>query len=83
MKTPNIAAVILAAGKGTRMKSKKAKVLHEVFFKPMLHHLLDTVIATDMQQTAVIVGHQREQVLASLRDGPTPYDFTPVVQREQ
>ncbi|MCI5141155.1 MAG: glycosyl transferase family 2, partial [Candidatus Electrothrix sp. ATG1] len=83
MNTPNISAVILAAGKGTRMKSDKAKVLHELFFKPMLHHVLDTVAATDIQQTAVIVGHQRERVLASLQDAPTPYAFTPVVQEEQ
>ena len=83
MNTPDISAVILAAGKGTRMKSEKAKVLHELFFKPMLHHVLDTVAATDIQQTAVIVGHQRERVLASLQDAPTPYAFTPVVQEEQ
>ncbi|MCI5162747.1 MAG: bifunctional N-acetylglucosamine-1-phosphate uridyltransferase/glucosamine-1-phosphate acetyltransferase [Candidatus Electrothrix sp. AX5] len=81
--TPNISAVILAAGKGTRMKSDQAKVLHELFFKPMLHHVLDSVAATDIGQIAVIVGHQRKQVLASLQEAPTPYNFTPVVQEEQ
>ena len=40
---PSITAVVLAAGKGTRMKSARAKVLHEVFFRPMLHHVLNTV----------------------------------------
>lgn len=79
MNTPNISAIILAAGKGTRMKSAKAKVLHELFFKPMLHHVLDTVAATGIEQPAVIVGHQREQVLASLRE----YRITPVIQEEQ
>jgi bifunctional UDP-N-acetylglucosamine pyrophosphorylase/glucosamine-1-phosphate N-acetyltransferase len=83
MNTPNISAVILAAGRGTRMKSDKAKVLHELFFKPMLHHLLDAVTATDIDQTAVIVGHQRQQVLDSLTDSPDEYQFTPVVQEEQ
>ncbi len=83
MNTPNISAVILAAGKGTRMKSGKAKVLHELFFKPMLHHVLDTVTTTDIQQIAVIVGHQRQQVLESLAQSPTSYCFTPVVQEEQ
>ena len=83
MNTPNISAVILAAGKGTRMKSDKAKVLHELFFKPMLHHVLDTVSATDVAHLAIIIGHQRERVLASLQDAPVPYNFTPVVQEEQ
>ncbi len=83
MSTPNISAVILAAGKGTRMKSDKAKVLHELFFKPMLHHVLDTVCATDVGHLAVIVGHQRERVLASLTEAPVSYNFTPVLQEEQ
>lgn len=79
MRSLNISAVILAAGKGTRMKSAKAKVLHELFFKPMLHHVLDAVAAAGIAQTAVIVGHQREQVLASLHG----YRITPVIQEEQ
>ncbi|MCI5167027.1 MAG: bifunctional N-acetylglucosamine-1-phosphate uridyltransferase/glucosamine-1-phosphate acetyltransferase [Candidatus Electrothrix sp. GM3_4] len=83
MSSPNISAVILAAGKGTRMKSDQAKVLHELFFKPMLHHVLDSVAATDIEHIAVIVGHQRERVLGSLQEAPTPYQFTPVVQEEQ
>ena len=75
----NITAVILAAGKGTRMKSGNAKVLHKLFFKPMLHHVLDTVTQTEIDHTAVIVGHQRQKVLDSL----TGYTFTPVFQDEQ
>jgi len=74
-----ITAVILAAGKGTRMKSNRAKVLHEVFFKPMLHHVLDSVQQAGIKQTVVIVGHQRDAVLASIAD----YGCTPVVQEEQ
>ncbi|MGR0481585.1 MAG: bifunctional UDP-N-acetylglucosamine diphosphorylase/glucosamine-1-phosphate N-acetyltransferase GlmU [Candidatus Electronema sp. V4] len=75
----NTAAVILAAGKGTRMKSGQAKVLHELFFKPMLHHVLDTVAAAGIERQAVVVGHQREKVLASL----AAYRISPVVQEEQ
>ena len=75
----SITAVILAAGKGTRMKSTRAKVLHEVFFRPMLHHVLDAVGAAGVDRCAVIVGHQREEVLGTL-DG---HRLTPVVQEEQ
>lgn len=75
----NITAVILAAGKGTRMKSNTAKVLHEIFFKPMLHHVLDAVQAAGIDRTAVIVGHQRDRVIQSLGG----YSFVPVTQKEQ
>ncbi|HBI16174.1 MAG TPA: glycosyl transferase family 2 [Desulfobulbaceae bacterium] len=74
-----ITAIILAAGKGTRMKSSQAKVLHEVFFKPMLHHVLDTVKAAGIEKTAVVIGHQHERVSQSL----SGYTFTPVRQAEQ
>jgi len=77
----NTAAVILAAGKGTRMKSGKAKVLHELFFKPMLHHVLDTVAAAGIERQAVVVGHQREETLASL--AAAGYRINPAVQEEQ
>lgn len=75
----SITAVILAAGKGTRMKSARAKVLHEVFFHPMLHHVLAAVDAAGVDRRAVIVGHQREEVLLTLRD----QNVIPVVQEEQ
>ncbi len=74
-----ITAVILAAGKGTRMKSNRAKVLHEVFFKPMLHHVLDAVAQAGLSKSAVIIGHQRITVQESLQD----YTYTPVIQEEQ
>jgi len=74
-----ITALILAAGKGTRMKSSRAKVLHEVFFRPMIHHVLDAVQDTAVNETVVVIGHQRNWVLESLRG----YTITPVTQDEQ
>ncbi len=63
MTTDNpINGLILAAGLGTRMKSTKAKVLHEVLFKPMILHVLDTVKPLNLDHTYIIVGHQREKV---------------------
>ncbi|MDH3329667.1 MAG: NTP transferase domain-containing protein, partial [Desulfobulbaceae bacterium] len=75
----NLTALILAAGKGTRMKSIKAKVLHEVFFRPMIHHVMDAVGKTAVRETVVIVGHQHDWVIDSLKG----YTFTPVVQQKQ
>ena len=72
-----IAVVILAAGKGTRMKSARHKVLHAIGGKPMLHHLLDSVAALEPHKTILVVGADRDQVEAA-----TPgCDF--VTQNEQ
>jgi bifunctional UDP-N-acetylglucosamine pyrophosphorylase / glucosamine-1-phosphate N-acetyltransferase len=62
----NLSLIILAAGKGTRMKSDKAKVLHQVFYAPMLHHVLEAVKPLVAEKTVVIIGHQRDQVKRSL-----------------
>jgi bifunctional UDP-N-acetylglucosamine pyrophosphorylase/glucosamine-1-phosphate N-acetyltransferase len=80
MKTHNpVNGLILAAGLGTRMKSDKAKVLHEVLFKPMLLHVLDTVNSLNLDYTYVIVGHQREKV-AELVSG---YQASCITQEKQ
>jgi bifunctional UDP-N-acetylglucosamine pyrophosphorylase / glucosamine-1-phosphate N-acetyltransferase len=57
-----VAAIILAAGKGTRMKSDLHKVLHPLAGRPMLEHLLASVDALGPARTAVVVGSGREQV---------------------
>lgn len=74
-----ITAIILAAGKGTRMKSSKAKVLHEIFFRPMIHHVMDAVRAAGIGKTVVVLGHQQNRVRECLKG----YDYTPAVQQEQ
>lgn len=62
-----ISALVLAAGKGTRMKSNKAKVLHEVFFAPMIHHVIDALQPLSLREIVVVVGHQRQQVEETLQ----------------
>jgi bifunctional UDP-N-acetylglucosamine pyrophosphorylase/glucosamine-1-phosphate N-acetyltransferase len=62
--TAPIAAIILAAGKGTRMKSDTHKVLHPLAGRPMLLHLIDSVAALEPQRVVVVVGAGREQVEA-------------------
>ena len=59
-----LAAIILAAGKGTRMKSDLHKVLHPVAGRPMLGHLTDAVAALGAKRTVIVAGAGREQVEA-------------------
>src|SRR3546814_6015956 len=61
-----IAAVVLAAGMGTRMKSDLHKVLHPLAGRPMLFHLLDSVAALDPERQVVVAGARREQVESAL-----------------
>jgi len=63
-----IAAIILAAGKGTRMKSNRHKVLHEVGGRPMIDHLLASVEALGPEKLVTIVGESREQLHQKLGD---------------
>ena len=58
----NLVAVILAAGKGTRMRSKYPKVLHKVGGKPMLQHVIDAATVAGCDEKVVIVGHEAELV---------------------
>ncbi len=62
-------AVVLAAGKGTRMKSDLPKVMHTVAGRTMLDWVLDAVIATGPSRVLVVVGHEADQVIDSLPDG--------------
>lgn len=52
----------MAAGKGTRMKSDLAKVLHPLNRRPMVHYVLDTAFALNPEKVALIVGHQADAV---------------------
>jgi bifunctional UDP-N-acetylglucosamine pyrophosphorylase / glucosamine-1-phosphate N-acetyltransferase len=61
-----IAAIILAAGKGTRMKSDLHKVLHPIAGRPMLMHLMDAVDALSPAKKVVVVGSGKEQLEAAL-----------------
>ncbi len=62
-----IDAVVLAAGKGTRMKSDLPKVLHLIAGRPLLDHVLDTVEAVGIDHTVVVVGHQADLVERTCR----------------
>jgi bifunctional UDP-N-acetylglucosamine pyrophosphorylase/glucosamine-1-phosphate N-acetyltransferase len=75
-----LAIVIMAAGKGTRLKSRRAKVLHEIGGKPLLAHVIaaaSQIVAP--KQIYAVIGHQAEQVRAAM--APTGVRF--VEQTEQ
>jgi bifunctional UDP-N-acetylglucosamine pyrophosphorylase / glucosamine-1-phosphate N-acetyltransferase len=72
--------LILAAGKGTRMKSDLPKVLHRVLGEPMLQHVIDAARALGPRRIGVIVGHGRELVRAAMAGEP---DLLFVEQKEQ
>ncbi|RME66956.1 MAG: bifunctional UDP-N-acetylglucosamine diphosphorylase/glucosamine-1-phosphate N-acetyltransferase GlmU, partial [Alphaproteobacteria bacterium] len=62
MTSESVAAIILAAGKGTRMKSARHKVLHPIGGRPMLAHLLATLDGLDIARRVLVVGAAREQL---------------------
>ncbi len=77
----DLTVVVLAAGGGTRMKSKTPKMLHEIGGRSLVGHVLAAVRATSPRSVVTVVGHQRELV------GPHVADLMPesllAVQEEQ
>ena len=61
-------SVILAAGEGTRMKSKKPKVLHEILGRPMLFYVLNSCKHSQVEKNLVVVGHNKEKVRKVFED---------------
>jgi bifunctional UDP-N-acetylglucosamine pyrophosphorylase/glucosamine-1-phosphate N-acetyltransferase len=68
--------IVLAAGAGTRMKSSRPKVLHELAGKPMLWHALQSAAGLEPSRLIAVLGHGREQVGQFLADSA---DLPPVV----
>ncbi|HEX5890326.1 MAG TPA: bifunctional UDP-N-acetylglucosamine diphosphorylase/glucosamine-1-phosphate N-acetyltransferase GlmU [Pyrinomonadaceae bacterium] len=60
--TKPLNVLVMAAGLGTRMKSKRAKVLHELAGRPLIAHVVRTAQSLDPQTILVVVGHQAEEV---------------------
>ncbi len=75
----DLLCLVLAAGKGTRMKSDLAKVLHSLCGRPLLAYVVDAARRIGAARTVIIVGHQADQVRESVRGG----DLVFVEQREQ
>ena len=77
-----LAVVILAAGKGTRMKDPgKAKVMHTIGDRPMVAYVIDLARSVGAAKTLLVVGWRRESIMEYFSPGPG--DLTFVVQEEQ
>jgi bifunctional UDP-N-acetylglucosamine pyrophosphorylase/glucosamine-1-phosphate N-acetyltransferase len=77
------AAIILAAGKGTRMRSARAKVLHELLGRPLVAYPVGLARALGADPVVAVLGHQRETVEATLGDRFGAGAITVVEQSEQ
>ena len=63
----SFSVVILAAGKGTRMKSEKPKVLHTVGNASMLHHVMEVAKRAGAEETVIVAGHQADLISESAK----------------
>ncbi|MBN2199335.1 MAG: bifunctional UDP-N-acetylglucosamine diphosphorylase/glucosamine-1-phosphate N-acetyltransferase GlmU [Candidatus Aminicenantes bacterium] len=72
-------ALVLAAGQGTRFRSRTAKLLHPLLGRPMIRHMTDTLSVLKPAKLLVVVGHQREDVVRQVADPAAGF----VIQKEQ
>jgi bifunctional UDP-N-acetylglucosamine pyrophosphorylase/glucosamine-1-phosphate N-acetyltransferase len=72
-------AIVMAAGKGTRMVSNQPKVVQEVLYKPMILHIIDALKELHVDEIFVIVGHKAEVVKKLVQDASVQF----VLQKEQ
>ena len=77
---PDLHVVIMAAGKGTRMKSARPKVLHNVAGKPMITRVLTSAQSLSPRTTTIVVGHMKELLRHGLDGYP---DLAYVTQEPQ
>jgi len=75
--------VILAAGKGSRMRSNLPKVLHKVAGKSLLEHVIDSSLELQPERVHVVVGHGKDQVIAEFAEHDQGAKLAWVVQTEQ
>jgi bifunctional UDP-N-acetylglucosamine pyrophosphorylase/glucosamine-1-phosphate N-acetyltransferase len=81
VKTTPLVAVVLAAGKGTRMNSDLPKVLHQLRGRALLDHVLDAAARLDPEKTVVVAGHGAGQVQSLIRPRKNPIEI--VIQEPQ
>lgn len=81
MSDARVAAVLLAAGKGTRLKTELPKVLHSVLGRPMLAHVVDACRTAGLGRQVIVIGYGKDKVRAAFANNDD--DITWVEQNEQ
>lgn len=71
-------SIILAAGEGTRMKSKKPKVLHEILGRPMLEYVIHTCQQSNVEKSVVVVGHHKEEIESYFKEDYLNFVVQPI-----
>ena len=79
----SLSVVILAAGKGTRIRSSLPKVLHEVANKPMVGHVINAARQLDAENIYIVYGFGGEVLKATLTENDPSNDLTFIEQKEQ
>src|SRR5687767_5967933 len=80
---PPLDVLILAAGLGTRMRSRAAKVLHQLGGRPLIAHVCRAAAALTSRPIHVVVGHQAEEVAAGVREELGEHGAVFITQAEQ
>ena len=78
-----VTACILAAGKGTRMRSRLVKVLHPFLGRPMVKHLVDSAFRAGVDRVVTVVGHQGDEVRREVENGFPGWSLGFATQTEQ
>ena len=83
MPNPSLHVVILAAGKGSRMRSELPKVLHKIANKSLLEHVINAALGVSPTRIHIVVGHGKEQVIETLAPHPYSNNFNWITQTDQ
>lgn len=73
-------SVVLAAGEGSRMKSKKPKVIHEILGKPMLEYVIEAAKNSEINKVSIIVGHGKEEIVKRFENSNVIFREQPIGQ---
>ena len=80
---PQLSAIVLAAGEGSRMRSARPKPLHRLCGKPMLMYVVESLADVQVDRAAIVVGHKGEWVTKKMQEHPHDVQVDFVEQRVQ